>query len=69
MARDFRTSTDKESGERAVVFGVLAEPEHNGGMPFPDGRHAIRVGFSAVEPTPDALNVNLDADGLAAYRT
>ncbi len=57
----------KETGERAVAFAVLANENKNGGASFPTDGTRLAVGFSAVEPTPNALNVNLDADGLAAY--
>jgi len=57
----------KEPGERAVAFAVLTNQNRNGGTSFPTDGTRFAVGFSAVEPTPNALNVNLDADGLAAY--
>src|ERR1700722_10554368 len=58
----------KEQGERAVAFAVLGSENKNGNAPFPTDGTRLAVGFSAVEPTPNALNVNLDADGLAAYQ-
>ncbi len=58
----------KESGERAIAFAVLASENKNGGAAFPADGTRLAVGFSAVEPTPHALNVNLDADGLDAYQ-
>src|SRR5580704_215998 len=57
----------KESGERAIAFAVLANENKSGGAAFPTDGTRLAVGFSAVEPTPHALNVNLDADGLDAY--
>jgi hypothetical protein len=57
----------KEQGERAIAFAVLANQNMNGNAPFPTDGTRLAVGFSAVEPTPNALNVNLDADGLDAY--
>jgi hypothetical protein len=57
----------KEAGERAIAFAVLTSENKNGGKPFPTDGTRLAVGFSAVEPTPSALNVNLDADGLDAY--
>ncbi len=57
----------KEMGERAIAFAVLANQNKNGGKAFPTDGTRFAVGFSAVESTPNALNVNLDADGLAAY--
>jgi hypothetical protein len=59
----------KETGERAVAFAVLTNQNKNGGASFPTDGTRFAVGFSAVMPTPQALNVNLDADGLAAYET
>ena len=58
----------KEQGERAIAFAVLANENKNGNAPFPTDGTRLAVGFSAVEPTASALNVNLDADGLAAYQ-
>jgi hypothetical protein len=58
----------KEQGERAVAFAVLANENKNGGAPFPTDGTRLAIGFSAVVPTPNALNVNLDADGLSAYQ-
>ena len=58
----------KEQGERAVAFTVLSNENKNGGAAFPTDGTRLAVGFSAVTPTPSALNVNLDADGLAAYQ-
>jgi hypothetical protein len=58
----------KEQGERAVAFAVIRNENKNGGGLFPTDGTRFAVGFSAVEPTPNALNVNLDADGLAAYQ-
>ncbi len=57
----------KEQGERAIAFAVLSNENKNGNGPFPTDGTRLAVGFSAVEPTPNAFNVNLDADGLAAY--
>ena len=57
----------KETGERAVAFAVLANENKSGGASFPTDGTRLAVGFSAVEPTPNALNVDLDAGGLAAY--
>ncbi len=58
----------KETGERAVAFAVLTNENKNGGAAFPTDGTRLAVGFSAVEPTSKALNVNLDADGLDAYK-
>lgn len=58
----------KEQGERAIAFAVLTNENENSGAPFPTDGTRLAVGFSAVEPTPNALNVNLDADGLTAYQ-
>jgi hypothetical protein len=55
------------TGERAVAFAVLTTQNRNGGAAFPTDGTRFAVGFSAVEPTSKALNVNLDADGLDAY--
>ena len=57
----------KEAGERAIAFAVLTNENKNGGGALPTDGTRLAVGFSAVEPTPNALNVNLDADGLDAY--
>jgi hypothetical protein len=57
----------KEQGEIAVAFAVLGNENKNGNAGFPTDGTRLAVGFSAVEPTPNALNVNLTADGLAAY--
>ncbi|MCL2450445.1 MAG: hypothetical protein FWD17_15975 [Polyangiaceae bacterium] len=58
----------KEQGERAVVFGVVPNQNKQTGAPgFPTDGTRFAVGFSAVVATPNALNVNLDADALAAY--
>lgn len=58
----------KEMGERAVAFAVMTNENRNGGAAFPTDGTRLAVGFSAVEPTSAALNVNLDADGLDAYK-
>ncbi len=58
----------KEQGERAIAFATLTNENKNGGAAFPTDGTRLAVGFSAVEPTPKALNVNLDTDGLAAYQ-
>ncbi len=58
----------KESGSRAVAFAVLPGENRNGGAPFPTDGTLLAVGFSVVVPTSRALNVNLDADGLAVYQ-
>ncbi|HZU83294.1 MAG TPA: hypothetical protein VE987_10275 [Polyangiaceae bacterium] len=59
----------KEQGERAIAFAVLENQNRSGGAPFPAGSPTrFAVGFSVVVPTPSALNVNLDADGLDAYK-
>jgi hypothetical protein len=58
----------KEMGERAISFAVLPNQNKNGGAAFPTDGTRFAVGFSAVVPTPNALNVNLDADGLDAYK-
>jgi hypothetical protein len=60
----------KEQGERAVAFAVITNQNKNVGAlnaSFPTDGTRFAVGFSTVVPTPDALNVNLDAGGLAAY--
>ena len=57
----------KETGERAVAFAALTNQNKNGNKPFPTDGTRFAVGFSAVMPTASALNVNLDAEGLAAY--
>ncbi len=57
----------KETGERAVAFAVLRNQNVNGGTSFPTDGTRLAVGFSAVTATKDALNVNLDADGVARY--
>ncbi|HEY5049781.1 MAG TPA: hypothetical protein VII50_02695 [Acidothermaceae bacterium] len=57
----------KEAGERAIAFAVLTSENRNGGGALPTDGTRLAVGFSAVQPTPSALNVNLDADGLDAY--
>jgi hypothetical protein len=59
----------KEPGERAVAFAVLANQNRNGNQPFPTDGTRLAVGFGAVVATPKALNVNLDADGVAAYES
>jgi hypothetical protein len=59
----------KETGERAVAFAVLTNQNKNGGAAFPVDGTRFAVGFSAVVATTSALNVNLDADGLAYYQT
>jgi hypothetical protein len=59
----------KEMGARAIAFAVLANENKSGNAPFPTDGTRLAVGFSVVEPTPDALNVNLDPDGLDAYST
>jgi hypothetical protein len=64
---NFPYMNGKEQGERAVAFAVLADENKNGHASFPTDGTRLAVGFSAVQPTPSALNVNLDADGLAAY--
>lgn len=58
----------KEQGEAAVAFAVLGSENQNGGAAFPTDGTRLAVGFSLVVPTSKALNVNLDADGLAAYQ-
>src|SRR5579883_469852 len=58
----------KEQGERAIAFAVLSGQNKNGNARFPTDGTRFAVGFSVVEPTTSALNVNLDADGLAAYQ-
>ncbi len=58
----------KEMGERAIAFAVLDNQNKNGGAAFPTDGTRLAVGFSVVVPTPKALNVNLDADGLDAYK-
>jgi hypothetical protein len=58
----------KEQGERAIAFAVLDNQNKNGNAAFPTDGTRLAVGFSVVEPTQSALNVNLDADGLAAYQ-
>jgi hypothetical protein len=58
----------KEMGERAIAFAVLANENKNGGAAFPTDGTRLAVGFSVVVPTPNALNVNLDADGIDAYK-
>jgi hypothetical protein len=65
---DFPYIDGKEMGERAVAFAVLQNENKNGGAAFPTDGTRLAVGFSAVEPTPNALNVNLNADGLDAYK-
>lgn len=65
---DFPYLDGKEQGERAIAFAVLTNENMNGNAPFPEDGTRFAVGFSAVMPTPNALNVNLDADGLAAYK-
>lgn len=57
----------KEQGETAIAFAVLGNESANGGAAFPTDGTRLAVGFSLVVPTAKALNVNLDADGLAAY--
>jgi hypothetical protein len=57
----------KEMGERAISFAVLPNENKNGNAAFPTDGTRLAVGFSVVEPTNTALNVNLDADGLDAY--
>ena len=59
----------KEPGERAVVFAVLANENQNGNMPFPTDGTRLAIGFSTVVATSRAMNVNLDADGLARYQS
>jgi hypothetical protein len=59
----------KEMGERAIAFAVLRNENKNGNAPFPTDGTRLAVGFSVVEPTSSALNVNLDAEGLAVYST
>jgi hypothetical protein len=56
----------KETGARAVAFAVLGSENRNGNASFPTETR-LGVGFSLVQPTSRALNVNLDADGLDAY--
>jgi hypothetical protein len=58
----------KEQGERAIAFAVLDNQNKNGNAAFATDGTRYAVGFSAVEPTASAQNVNLDADGLAAYQ-
>jgi hypothetical protein len=58
----------KEQGERAIALSVIDNENRNGNAPFPTDGTRFAVGFSAVLPTPAALNVNLDEDGLAAYQ-
>jgi hypothetical protein len=58
----------KEMGERAIAFAALQNENKNGGAAFPTDGTRLAVGFSVVVPTPNALNVNLDADGLDAYK-
>jgi hypothetical protein len=55
------------TGARAVAFAVLTNQNKNGGAAFPTDGTRFAVGFSAVVPTENALNVNLDSDGLEAY--
>jgi hypothetical protein len=59
----------KEMGARAIAFAILANENKNGNASFPTDGTRLAVGFSVVEPTRNALNVNLDADGLDAYST
>ena len=56
----------KEPGERAVAFAVLPNQNKAGNAPFPTtGR--LAVGFSEVEATPNALNVNLTPEAVSLY--
>jgi hypothetical protein len=57
----------KEPGERAVAFAVLTNENRNGGAPFPTDGTRLAIGFSEVVATPNALNVNLDPEGLGLY--
>ncbi len=57
----------QEPGDRAIAFGVLTRENLNGDMPFPTDGTRLAIGFSAVVATPNALDVNLDDDGRAAY--
>ncbi len=57
----------KETGERAVAFGVLANENKNGNQPFPTDGTRFAIGFSAVVATRQALNVNLGPAALAHY--
>jgi hypothetical protein len=58
----------KEMGERAVAFAAITGQNKAGGKPFPTDGTRFAIGFDVVEPTQSALNVNLDADGVDAYK-
>lgn len=57
----------KETGARAVALAVLRNENRNGGAAFPTDGTRLAIGYSFVVATSKALNVNLDADGLATY--
>jgi hypothetical protein len=57
----------KLNGEHAIAFAVLATENLNRDTQFPDAGR-LAVGFSVVVATPNALDVNLDDDGRAAYQ-
>ena len=54
------------SDEQAVAIALFANQNKNGGAAFdPTVRYAF--GYDAIAATPDARNVDLDAEGLSLY--
>jgi hypothetical protein len=58
----------KEQGEMATPFAVIATQNlFSDSPPFKTDGTKYAVGFSAVVASPNAINVNLDAEGVAFY--
>jgi hypothetical protein len=54
------------AGEEAVAIGAILDQNDNGNMPF-DASTTYAFGFSTVQATYDAINVNLTSDEQADF--